>query len=130
MVIKGIINNYIKLFNFDKRSIDNNLKWNRKNYLKKKKNDFFFNFDKMFILNSNYKHYFFLLLKEKKKKYWWRKISFKKRFTDNLKFGELKPIKRSWIYCIRSFPQFRNKYIMYTKYFYTYKFINFKNFTI
>lgn len=129
MVLKTRLNSYIQLIKFDKRSLKNRIKWIRKNYMVKKKNNFFFNLNKIFFFNNYYIFYNYTSLRIKKKKNSWRNFSYKHVFRDNYSFGKFRLYKKMWLKCIKNFSKIQNKYIMYIRYFYTYKSLKFKNFT-
>lgn len=130
MLNKNNYNNFIKKIKFDKRSLRNRIRWIRRKYKKKRWVKFFFNFRKTFLINEFYSTYFYTCFKLKKKRHWWRKIFFKKRFTYYGKHINKKMFSRSWMRYIKKFPLSRNKYILYIRYFYTYKSLKFKNFLI
>lgn len=122
MLNKSKINNYIVLVKFTKYSIKNKIKRFRRKFIKKKRKKFFFNFKKYFTFNDNFNILPYFFLKLKRKKHWWKRSKFFRTFREQPKYHFFHIFKKYWSYTKkRPILNLKNKFILYIKYFYTYK---------
>lgn len=122
MLNKSEINNYIILKKFTKYSIKNKIKKFRRKFINKKRKKFFFHFKKLFIFKSNNVILSYFFLKLKRRKHWWKRRKSFRTFKEHPKYHFSYKIKRYWSR-IKKYPilNLKNKFILYIKYFYTYK---------
>jgi hypothetical protein len=121
------VNNSIKLLKLNNQSIKKRILWIKKKHIKNKKIKFLFNLKNIYLFDSNYRFYCYVRLCIKRKHHWWRKIFYKKKYIYNLKFGLSEIFQKSWLSYINDFPVTKNNYLLYIRYFHTYKSLKFKS---